>query len=115
MDQVVHLVPARQRLGEQPVRVQLVQDLDGVVIRQADQGGRGVRVDVRAGMQAQVHEEPLLGHRQILIGQLERRGDSAVLSTDRQQLSLVSAIRYAMSQDWCRANRPASSVIASGR
>jgi hypothetical protein len=61
VDQVVHLITTRQGFGEQPVCVQFVEDPDGVVIRQAGQGGRGVRVDVRARMQAQVHEEPLLG------------------------------------------------------
>jgi hypothetical protein len=73
-DQVVHPVPAPGRLGEQVVVIQGLQAAAGNGEAGAAQGG-GIAVDVRARMQPEPPEQPPAARDEILIRQVERRGD----------------------------------------
>ena len=70
----MHPVPAPGRLGEQVVVVQGLQAAAGNGEAGAAQGG-GIAVDVRARMQPEPPEQPLLVRGEVLIRQVERRGD----------------------------------------
>ena len=78
-------VPAAGRLGQQVVIVQAVQLAAGGGQVGAVQRGRGVRVDVGAGVHAQAAEQPLLAFGQVLVGQVERGRHRQVLRAHQLQ------------------------------
>ena len=78
-DQVVQPVPARSWLGEQVVLIQCLQGTAGIIQRDAVESGRGVRIDVGAWVQPEPAEQLLLPRCEVVVGQVERRGDRRVL------------------------------------
>jgi hypothetical protein len=72
-DQVVQLVAAGRGFGEQVLVIQALQAAAGGAEGGAVERRGGVGVDVRAGVQAEQAEQPLLIIRQVLVGQAESR------------------------------------------
>jgi hypothetical protein len=86
-DQVVQPVPALGRLGEQVLVIQRLKLAAGGREIGAVQGGGGVAVDVRAGVQPESAEQPLLALGQVGVRQVERGSHGQVLR--RHQLQPV--------------------------
>ena len=81
-------VPARRRLSEQMMIVELVQLAPGILQARVVQRGGRVRVDVWSQREAEPPEQPLLIRREVLIGQIERRRYGQVLRAhDRQPIA----------------------------
>ena len=84
-DEVVQPVPARGRLDEQVPVIQGLQAAAGNGQAGAVQGGGGEAVDVRARMQPEPAEQPLLVRGEVRIRQVERSGDRQVLGGHQLQ------------------------------
>ena len=70
--QVMQDVTAPGRLAQQVLVIQAVQVAAGSGQVSVVQGGRSIRVDAGAGVQAEPAEQPLLARGQVLVRQVER-------------------------------------------
>ena len=84
-EQVVQLVPAGGGLGDQVLVIQLIEAAAGLLQAGVVERGGGAGVEVRPGDQAEAAEQPLLGRRQVGVGQAERGGDRQVLGAHQRQ------------------------------
>jgi hypothetical protein len=71
-EQVVQAVAAASGLGEQVLIVEAVEVAAGCRQVGVVEGGGAVGVDVRARVQAEPPEQPLLASGEVLVGQVER-------------------------------------------
>jgi hypothetical protein len=71
--QVVQLVAARGRFGDQMLVIQVLQAAAGGFEGGAAEGGGGVAVEAGAGDQSEAAEQPPLVFGEVVVGQVERR------------------------------------------
>jgi hypothetical protein len=84
-EQVVQVEPAGGGLGDQVLVIQLIEAAAGLLRAGVIERGGGAGVKVRAGDQAEPAEQPLLGGREVGVGQAERGRHGQVLGAHHGQ------------------------------